>query len=261
MWEPRTLRGLQQCDADLVQLRQARPLPVPILQKIRAQLRVVLTYASNAIEGNTLTLQETQAVLEGQTIGGKPVRDTLEALDHAEAFDFLWDLAQARTPLTLVDIRSLHHLVLQRSYPDMAGRFRTTGVHITGSSHLPPDPASVPADMDAWVGQWHADTDTHPLVRAAQLHSAFVTIHPFGDGNGRTARLLTHLDLLRHDYRPALLRPADRFAYYDALEAARVHRWDPLVRHLAAGVHRAFRTYWAPYLLPPTLSPSPDAWP
>lgn len=261
MWEPGTVRWLEQCDTDRARLQQARPLTPGTLEKIRDHLRVALTYSSNAIEGNRLTLQETKVALEGQTVAGKPVRDYLEAIGHAEAFDFMWDLVGRPAPLTAVDVRSIHNLVLRRSHPEEAGRYRTTGVRISGSSHVPPDPMAVPAEMDTWLRRWNTQPGLHPIVRAAQLHGTFVDIHPFVDGNGRTARLLTNLDLLRHSYRPALLQPQDRFAYYEALDAARANQWDPLIRHFATAVHRAFVDYWEPYLPPRTISPPPSLHP
>lgn len=223
-------------------------------------MRVELTYSSNAIEGNTLSLRETMVALEGQTVQGRPLRDHLKAVDHAEAFDFIWHLAGTSTPLTAVDVRSLHALVVRRSLPDEAGRWRTTGGRISGSAHVPPDPTAMPGLMDDWVQAWNTPTDAHPIAGAARLHSRFVDIHPFLDGNGRTARLLTSLGLVRHGYRPALLEPQDRLAYYDALEAARDGRWDPLVQHFAVVVHRAFVRFWEPYLAPgPSEPDSPSA--
>ena len=254
MWEPRTVRLLAQCDGDVAALQRARPLSPSALAKIRDQLRTTLTYASNAIEGNTLSLRETMVVLEGQTVQGKPLRDHLEAVDHAEAFAFVWELAENTHPLTASDVRSLHTLVVRRSLPDDAGRWRTTGVRIGGSAHIPPDPIAVPSLMDQWVEHWNQVSPAHPIARAARLHSDFVSIHPFLDGNGRTARLLANLDLIRHGHRPALFLPHERLQYYDALEASRAGHWDPLVQHLAAAVHRGFLECWQPYL---TRTPEP----
>ncbi len=263
MWEPRTIRLLAQCDADAAAFEQARPLSAGVLAKIRHQLRITLTYTSNAIEGNTLSLRETMVVLEGQTIQGKPLRDHLEAVDHAEAFAFVWSLAETDHPVTAADVRSLHALVVRRSLPDEAGRWRTTGVRIAGSAHIPPDPIAVPSLMEQWIAQWKQASSLHPIVRAARLHSDFVSIHPFLDGNGRTARLLTNLDLIRHGHRPALLLPNERLQYYDALEASRAGHWDPLIQHLAAAIHRGFVECWQPYLpwTPEPLEPAPPPSP
>lgn len=250
-------RWLEQCDTDAARLRRARPLSSGVLTKIRDHVRVALTYSSNAIEGSTLSLQETLVALEGQTVAGKPVRDYFTAVDHAEAFDFVWGLVAQRASLTAADVRAVHQLVLRRSAPEDAGRWRTTGVRISGSPYVPPDPLEVPILMDAWIRRWNSATGSHPLVRVAQLHSAFVDIHPFVDGNGRTARLLANLDLLRHDLRPALLLPSERFTYYNALEESRQRQGDPLLIHFAQGVHRAFVDYWEPYL--PPLAPQPPS--
>jgi Fic family protein len=252
-----TAHLLAQCDADAAQLRAARPLPGPVLAKIRDHLRVTLTYASNAVEGNTLTLQETMVVLEGQTVGGKALREHLEAMDHAAAFDYVWTLATRSDPLALADVRAIHALVTRNTVPDGAGAWRTVGVRSTGSAHRPPDAFQVPLLMAAWVENANAAFADHPIARAATLHRQFVDIHPFLDGNGRTARLLTNLFLVRHGYIPALLVPEDRLTYYQALEAARADDPDPLVRHLATAVHRSFVTFWAPYLPPAPPRPGP----
>ncbi len=254
MWEPPTACLLAQCDADAAALEHARPLSAGVLDKIRGHLRITLTYASNAIEGNTLSLRETMVVLEGQTVPGKPLRDHLEAVDHAEALSFIWELAEKGPALTGADVRSIHALVLRRSRPEEAGRWRTTGVRIGSSAHVPPDHTAVPSVMDQWVAQWNQASALHPIARAARLHSGFVSIHPFLDGNGRTARLLTNLDLIHRGHRPALLVPRERLQYYDALEASRAGHWDPLVRHFAAAVQRTFVECWQPYL---TQTPEP----
>jgi Fic family protein len=228
-----------------------------ILAKIRDHIRVALTYTSNAIEGNTLTLQETAVVLEGQTIGGKPLRDHLEAIDHAAAFDYVWDLAARREALTPHDVRAIHALVTRNTLSQGSGTWRAVGVRITGSPHQPPDAIHVPHLMEDWVNRFNRPDSDHPLIRAARLHAEFVTIHPFLDGNGRTARLITNLDLIRQGYVPALLLPQDRLAYYQALEAARAGSWDPLIQHLALAVHRTFAQFWLPYLQPAPTPPRP----
>jgi Fic family protein len=242
---------LARCDRDAARLRQARPLAPDVLAKIRDHLRVALTYGSNAIEGNTLTLQETAVVLEGQTVGGKPLRDHLEAVDHAAAFDFIWDLAVRHEPLTAHNVRTIHALVTRNTLSQGSGAWRTVGVRITASPHQPPDAIHVPSLMEAWVQQCTQPLrGEHPLVRAARLHADFVSIHPFLDGNGHTARLLTNLDLIRCGYVPALLLPQDRLAYYQALDATRRGSWEPLIQHFALAVHRSFEQFWLPYLGP-----------
>ena len=175
-----------------------------------------LTYTSNAIEGNTLSAAETTLVIEkGITIGGKPLKDHLEALDHFDALRYVRDLARERTPLNEGDIRNLHRLVMHQSNPGIAGRYADQGRLVSGR-HSFPSPAEVPAlmgDFGAWLG---AATDTPETAFTAHLR--LVEIHPFNDGNGRTARLLMNLVLIRGSYPPIAVRPEDRPAYIRALQ-------------------------------------------
>ena len=186
-----------------------------------------LTYASNAIEGNTLTQIETNLVIdEGLTIGGKPLRDHLEAIDHFDAIGFVRDLAKRNTPIGEWEVRSLHALVLKRSAPDMAGRYATSGrfVNTDRGRHAFPSPAEIPAlmgDFGGWLGMTPADYET-----AFAAHKRLVDIHPFEDGNGRTARLLMNLILLRCDYPAVSVRPEHRLAYLRALQGAQTVEGD-----------------------------------
>lgn len=179
-----------------------------------------LTYTSNAIEGNTLTAAETTLVIErGITIGGKPLKDHLEALDHFDALHYVRDLARRAGPLTEGDVRNLHRLVVQRSHPEIAGRYADQGRYVVTDSgrHAFPSPAEVPAlmgDFAHWLG---AAVDTPEIAFTA--HRRLVAIHPFNDGNGRTARLLMNLILIRGGYPPVAVRPEDRPAYLRALQA------------------------------------------
>jgi Fic family protein len=180
-----------------------------------------LTYSSNAIEGNTLTAVETTMVIEhGMTVAGKPLRDHLEALDLYEAIRYVRDLARRRAALTEMDLRNLHRLVMLRSAPDMAGRYADQGRYVLTDAgrHAFPSPAEVPALMGEFA-QWLATAADVPET-AFTAHRRLVEIHPFNDGNGRTARLLMNLVLIRGDYPPVAVRPADRAAYLSALQAA-----------------------------------------
>ena len=180
-----------------------------------------LTYTSNAIEGNTLTAVETTMVIEqGITVAGKPLKDHLEAIDHFEAIGYVRALARQSAPLTEMDVRSLHRLVMLRSKPEIAGSYADQGRYVLTDKgrHGFPSPVEVPAlmgDFSAWL---HAAPDTPATAFAA--HRRLVEIHPFNDGNGRTARLLMNLVLIRGGYPAGAVRPEDRPAYVAVLQQA-----------------------------------------
>jgi Fic family protein len=178
-----------------------------------------LTFSSNAIEGNTLTAAETTLVLEqGITVSGKPLKDHLEAIDHHDALRYVRDLARADTAITEADIRNLHRLVVQRSTPSIAGRSADQGRYVAAQSgrHAFPSPAQVPALMGDSAA-WLKTAPTAPETAFA-AHRRLVEIHPWNDGNGRAARLLMNLILLRGFYPPVAVRPEDRAAYLTTLE-------------------------------------------
>ncbi|MBV8890231.1 MAG: Fic family protein [Alphaproteobacteria bacterium] len=180
-----------------------------------------LTYTSNAIEGNTLTAAETMLVIEhGITIGGKPLKDHLEALDHFDALRYMRELARIATPLHEGDIRNLHRLVMQRSDPAIAGAYADQGRFVVTDRgrHAFPSPAEIPALMGEFVRRLGVAPPTPETAFAA--HRRLVDIHPFNDGNGRTARLLMNLLLIRGGYPPVAVRPEDRPAYLAALQQA-----------------------------------------
>ncbi len=233
---------LARLDRNKQRLDAMRPLPPESLASFRDWLRVEVTYTSNAIEGNSLTRQETGLVLEGLTIGGKPLRDHLEALDHAEAFDFMLDLAQGTSPFTEGDLRSIHHLVLQRSAPQHAGRYRDIQVWIRGSAHMPPSPVEIPALMADLFREFYAALPhEHPVSLVARFHARLVHIHPFADGNGRTARLAANFQLLRAGYPVAILLPdqAARKGYFAALRYADEGHFGPITRLFAEASARS----------------------
>lgn len=198
-----------------------RPLAPAIVKQLYEDLRVRLTYHSNAIEGNTLSLRETQVVIEeGITVGGHSLREHLEATNHAVAFDELTWLVDHSAPITLDTILRFHALVLHDVH-ETAGQFRQTQVFIRGSEHRPPPAPQVPEFMAQWI-RWQETEGIsyHPVVRAALAHHGFVAVHPFIDGNGRTSRLLLNLQLLRDGYAPAFLLRDWKGRYLQALQAA-----------------------------------------
>ena len=198
-----------------------RPLRARELARLDHYYDVELTYTSNAIEGNTLSAVETTLVIEkGITVSGKPLKDHLEALDHYDAVRYVRELAREGAALTESDIRNLHRLVTQRSAPEIAGRYADLPrfVRTETGRHAFPSPAEIPAlmgDFAAWLAAAPHTPDT-----AFTAHRRLVDIHPFNDGNGRTARLLMNLVLLRAGYPPVAVRPEDRLEYIRSLQDA-----------------------------------------
>ena len=190
------------------QLELHRPLPAGVVRRLGESLRLLLTYHSNAIEGNTLTLRETQVVIEeGLTIGGHPLREHLEATNHAHAYEYLTELANRHEPIGRDTILGLHRLVME-GIDDSAGSFRNGPVYIRGARMTPPPAGQVERLVSQWLEWIHGPAlDYPPLIRAAVAHHDFEAIHPFFDGNGRTGRLLLNLMLMEEGYPPALLLP------------------------------------------------------
>lgn len=220
---------LRQIDELKARLASARPLPKPALHKIEEALAIEYTYESNRIEGNTLTLQETALVIEeGLTIGGKSLREHLEAINHNEAIAFIKDIAQGEEPITERTILQIHALILRGIDRQNAGRYRTVPVLISGSRHVPPQPYLIEKQMEDFLLRFREmeSEGIHPVDIAAYLHDELVRIHPFIDGNGRTSRLLMNLYLLRHGYVMVLLKgdAESKLAYYKALETSHVDK-------------------------------------
>jgi Fic family protein len=212
-------------EAKKAALDRLRPLPPEVVRTLDAWFRVELTYTSNALEGNTLSRRETAVVLEkGLTVGGKSLMEHLEATNHARAIDFVHSIASAkkRRAVPERDILRLHELVLEGIDAANAGRYRNVAVRIAGSTVVLPNPRRVPDLMEQFCDWLRSSVDLHPVALAGEAHYRLVTIHPFVDGNGRTARLLMNLLLLAHGYPPAIIRPRDRVAYLGALETAQL---------------------------------------
>ncbi|MCI0736420.1 MAG: Fic family protein, partial [Beijerinckiaceae bacterium] len=196
-----------------------RPLTASALAQLQKHYDVDLTYTSNAIEGNTLTLRETAEVIEhGITVSGKPLRDHLEAVDHYEALLWMRELAAAATPLDENTVCELHRRIVARSQPDIAGVYSRNPRRIAGSPVVFPNPAKIPALMENF-GTWLKAAPSSP-ASAFEAHHRLVAIHPFADGNGRAARLLMNLLLIRGGYPPVAVRPDDGKAYLDSLDRA-----------------------------------------
>lgn len=207
-------------------LDSLRPISQAQLKNLQEALDVEYTYESNRIEGNTLTLRETFLVVDkGMTIGGKSLTEHLEAINHRDALQYVRDIATKEVPITERVLLDIHSLILSGIDRANAGKYRNVDVAISGARHRPPSPFRVAELMKEMFAYYEAEAGKeHPVFLAANMHERLVTIHPFVDGNGRTARLLMNLILLRNDYLIANIsgEKDERYAYYDALEAKQV---------------------------------------
>ena len=199
------------------ELDRLRPLAESALRQLQKYYDVELTYTSTAIEGNTLTLRETAELIEhGITIGGKKLKDHLEAVDHYDAVLWMRELAAQTVPVGEEVVRELHRRIVARSEPQIAGLYSQHRRRIAGSPAVFPNPLKIPELMAEFGRALEAAPGTP--TAAFEAHFRLTAIHPFSDGNGRTARLLMNLLLIRGGYPPVAVRPEDRKAYLDALE-------------------------------------------
>ncbi len=228
-------------------LNKLRPLPVIAVKKLREQFELEMTYNSNAIEGNSLTLKETFLVIsEGITIKGKPLKDHLEAKNHTEALAFVFDLIDKDKRHTFSEhlVRTLHQLVVLDTEKEWAGKYRTSNVLITGTDHKPPEAIQVPVlmgDLIHWLRK--EKTKLHPVELSALMHHRMVHIHPFFDRNGRTARLAMNVFLLQNGYPLVIILKNDRKKYYRVLALADKGVFEPLVIFIAQAVERSLDIY------------------
>lgn len=202
------------------ELNSKRPISKATLKSLKETINLEWTYNSNGIEGNTLTLRETQVVLEGITVGGKSIKEHLEAINHEKAILYLDDLVKDKQPITEWNIKSIHQLVLKEIDDKNAGRYRRENVTIKGATHIPPDYIKVPELMERLILNYQTWKKYHPIVQAALLHGELVKIHPFVDGNGRTSRLLMNLDFMNNGYNPVIIKKENRLEYYNVLDKA-----------------------------------------
>lgn len=227
------------------ELDKTRSFPVALVQNLDEWFRIELTYTSNAIEGNTLTRQETALVVEkGLTVGGKSLVEHLEATNHAHALDWVKNQISRKTQsITIRDILNIHDVILKGIDDANAGHFRNVAVRISGSRVVLPNPRKVSDLMDQFI-EWLQSTNLEPVELAAEAHYQLVTIHPFVDGNGRTARLLMNMILMMQGYPPAIIRKRDRLAYIGALEQAQLGgSKDDFLQLIMKSVNRSLNIY------------------
>lgn len=227
-------------------LAAARPLTPGEVDRLREEFMVDFTYNSNAIEGNTLTLQETAMVLEGMTVDQKPLKDHLEAVGHRDAFLYVQEIAQKELPLSESVIKNIHSLVLMNR-PEDKGVYRRIPVRIMGAYAEPVQPYLIEPKMaDLLLANEQRKATMPPIERIARFHLEFEGIHPFIDGNGRTGRLILNLDLIRNGYPPINVKFTDRKRYYDAFDAYyRTGNAKPMVDLIAAYVNSRLDQYLA----------------
>jgi Fic family protein len=226
-------------------LDNMRPLPSALVRRLKEQMQVEYTYNSNAIEGNTLTLQETRLVIEeGLTVSGKSLREIMEAKNHPEAIEFVENLATSREEINEEVVLHIHKLIMLGITED-AGQYRAAGVRITGASFMPPPSSEVRPRMNELLKWLKDNPDEHtPIELTAVFHHRFVQIHPFIEGNGRTARLLMNAILMRNGY-PfiAIVPKRDRPKYLKALMEADLGNLSAFVNFIARCVERALDLY------------------
>ena len=232
----------QKIDSKKKELDKRRPLPKAVLEELRKQFELELTYNSNAIEGNSLTLNETKLVLEhGITIKGKSLREHFEAINHKEAIVFVEDVI--KEPLTEDLVKKLNGIVLEK-IDDRRGRYRDINVRILGAVKSPPQAEKVPRLMKEFIEYAQANPDKlNPVELAAMIHYKFVVIRPFVDDNGRVARLLMNLVLIRHGYPITIVLKVDRKKYYDCLKKADLGDVKPFVNFIGYCANRSLDIY------------------
>ncbi len=224
---------LAQINRKKIELDSRRPLTAGEIARLNEEFIVEYTYNSNAIEGNTLTLRETDLVLRGLTIDQKPLKDHMEAVGHKEAFDFVSELVKDNVPISESIIKQIHYLVLADKKEDR-GVYRRIPVHIIGAQHEPVQPYLIEPKMEQLLHDFSESTE-HIVTKLARFHIEFEGIHPFIDGNGRTGRLLVNLELMKAGFPPIDIKFTDRIAYYRAFDEYHVKHNLSAMENLFAG--------------------------
>lgn len=221
-------------DRKIKELETRRPLTEGEVERLREQFVVEYTYNSNAIEGNTLTLRETDLVLRGLTIGQKPLKDHMEAVGHKEAFEFVSELVKDKVPMSESIIKQIHYLVLADKKDDR-GVYRRVPVRIMGAQHEPVQPYLIQPKMEQLLIDF-AESTEHIVTKLARFHIEFEGIHPFIDGNGRTGRLLVNMEFMKVGFPPINIKFTDRIAYYNAFDEYHI-------KHNLSAMEKLFAKY------------------
>jgi Fic family protein len=235
---------ISKCDEQKKVIDSYRPFTPEQTKQLKDHFRIGLTYSSNALEGNTLTLIETKVIIEdGLTIGGKSLTEIDEATGHARAYDFIFDLV-SKENANLDDIKKIHKLFYQNIDPDNAGMYRKQRVFISGMDVTLPDPE----ELEEMMKQFEKDlinlkSKLHPIAYAATIHNKFVTIHPFMDGNGRTARLLMNLLLMKAGHSITIIPPIYRTDYISAAYQGNKGKDEPFINLLSSMVYESQKEY------------------
>lgn len=224
---------LLQIDRKKKELDNKRPLTDGEISRLNEEFIIEYTYNSNAIEGNTLTLRETDLVLRGLTIDQKPLKDHMEAVGHKEAFDFVSELVKNNVPISESVIKQIHYLVLADKKDDR-GVYRKIPVRIMGAKHEHVQPYLIEPRMKQLLQDFNESTE-HIVTKLARFHIEFESIHPFIDGNGRTGRLLVNLELMKVGFPPIDIKFSDRIAYYNAFDEYHVKHNLSAMENLFAG--------------------------
>lgn len=233
---------LEMIDRKKAELDSRRPLTEGEAERLTEEFVVEYTYNSNAIEGNTLTLRETDMVLRGLTIAQKPLKDHIEAVGHKDAFYFVRNLVKDQVPLTESVIKQIHYLVLADKKDDR-GVYRRIPVRIMGAKHEPVQPYLIQPQMEQLLETYKNSTE-YIIPRLARFHIEFEGIHPFIDGNGRTGRLLVNLELMKAGYPPIDIKFTDRIAYYNAFDEYHVkHNLGTMEKLFAGYVNERLENY------------------
>lgn len=227
------------------QLDRYRPLPSGIVAKLREQFTIEWTYNSNAIEGNTLSLQETELVINrGLTIGNKSLKEHFEAINHKEGIELVERFIDKKKDIDEDFIKNLHRIILKNIDDTSAGVYRAYNVRILGAVHIPPSPLKIPKLIKEFLDWYYENKHLLPIPElAAYVHYKFVCIHPFIDGNGRTSRLLMNLVLMQNGYPPAVILNIDRKKYYRVLQMADLDRPQEFIDFIGRAIERSLIIY------------------